>query len=233
MEGVKNEFNKRVNEINQYFGFLKEVEASHVVHQSGGSIDTSVRPILRANAILLLYNLLESTVIQAIDYIHISISTNDTLVYNDSIDEIKKIWIEYKYNNFKNQNDNSSRLLQYLQWIATDEIVIFDNNDPKREYLTKVKGIGFSGKIDAQQARKFAKKYGFKPNKRVVGKRLIHIKERRNQLAHGELSFEDCGNIYAFSELVSFKKETVLFLKEFLLNIEKYLNNQQYRRIAK
>lgn len=235
METVKNEFNRRVIEINQYFDFLQKVENQQVkIHLPSGEVrllETLLPATLKASGILLLYNLLESTVIMAIDYIHIAISTEDNLIYQDAIDEIKKIWIECRYNNFKNQDDGAEQLLKHMQDIINDRIVIFDSNDRKREYLNKLKGVNFSGKIDAQQIRKFAKKYGFEVNKRVEGKRLIQIKAKRNQLAHGELSFNDCGTIYTFSELMQFKKETVLFLKEFLLKVEKYLNHKKYKKL--
>lgn len=232
MEEIKREFNKRVDEINQYFDFLEKIEYDYVIYKdTGESINARLRPTLRANTLLLLYNLLESTIIQAIDYIHIAISTNDTLFYYDAIDAIKKIWIEYKYDNFKNQNDNSNKILSYLESMPTDIIVIFDNSDSDRMYLNKIKGDSFAGNIDARKVRSFAEKYGFKPNRRVKGENLIKIKQQRNKLAHGELSFRECGNSYTFGELEKFKKETFLFLREFLCNVEKYISNKEYRKI--
>lgn len=90
--------------------------------------------------------------------------------------------------------------------------------------------MSFAGKIDAKQVRAFAQKYGFASNKRVEGKRLVQIKKRRNDLAHGEISFEDCGKIYSFKEITIFKKETFLFLQEFLNNIEDFLALKKYKK---
>ncbi len=225
MQSVKNEFSRRKEEINQYFAFLQKIE--------NGEIPATIPlpAVMRATCILLLYNLLESTVILAIDHIHITISTEDTLRFEEAIDEMKKIWIEYKYKNFEDEHRGSDRIFNILQQLEKDIIDIYDAKSKKKEYLKKVKGVSFAGKIDAKQVLTFAQKYGFASNKRVEGKRLAQIKHKRNDLAHGEISFQDCGNSYAFDEVKTFKKETFLFLQEFLNNIEDFLALKKYKKI--
>jgi len=232
MENVKEEYLRRVEEINRYFKFLEQANAEMIyVHLPKGveRTETLLFSTLKASAILLLYNMLESVVIQAIDYINIHISTEDDLFYKDAIDEIKKIWIEYKYNNFKGTDIGSEQILKDLQSIDNEKINIFDINKDKMVYLTKIKGVDFSGKIDAKQIRQFAVKYGFSPNRRIAGKRLPEIKAQRNQLAHGERSFNECGNNYEFQKLNTLRKEAVLYLREFLNHVEIFLNAQKYR----
>lgn len=227
MESVKNEYQRRVEEINHYFDFLQRIEAGELEHSF------TLPAVMRATCILLLYNLLESIVILAIDHIHITISTGDTLRFDEAIDEMKKIWIEYQYKNFEDENRGSDKIFGILQNINSDIIKIYDEKAKKKEdYLKKIKGVSFAGKIDAQQVRKFAKKYGFSENKRVEGKRLLQIKTQRNDLAHGEISFQDCGNRNPFRQLKKFKQETFLFLREFLGNVEIFLTSKKYKKIV-
>jgi hypothetical protein len=227
MESVKNEYQRRKEEINQYFDFLQKIETGEITHSF------ALPAVMRATCILLLYNLLESIVILTIDHIHIAVSTKDELSFGEAIDELKKIWIEYKYKNFEDEYLGSDKIFSILQNINNDTIKIYDERtSDKKDYLEKVKGISFSGKIDAQQVRKFAQKYGFTENKRVEGKRLVQIKKKRNDLAHGEISFQDCGNIYTFRELKKLKKETFLFLREFLNNVETFINSKKYKKNA-
>lgn len=232
MENVRNEFKNRVDEINRYFDFLNHIKEQKVkIQENDGSknIESLLPPTLRASAILLLYNLLESTIIQAIDYIHITISSHTNLTYDEAIDEIKKIWIEYKYDNFKGTDKGSEQIFNALQTISNEKINIFDANTEKMDYLRKVKGVNFSGKIDALQVKKFAHKYGFNLNRRVLGRNLSQIKSQRNALAHGELSFNECGNNYDFSKLLKLKKESILFLREFLDNVEIFIKQEKYK----
>jgi hypothetical protein len=230
---IRNEYNTRKNEIERYFQFLSQIENDEVKIHSPSKIenvDSQLRPTLRANVILLLYNLMESTVIQTIDYIHIHISTNDNLLYKDSITEIQKIWIEYNYGNFKGTDLGSEKIHTALQSIDNQRIDIFDPKaKSKTEYLTKVKGVDFSGKIDAKQIRKFAEKYGFHENT-LDGVTLVKIKRQRNELAHGDKSFNEIGNANTLNDLEDMKNKTFNYLEEFLNNVEIYLNNKKYRR---
>jgi hypothetical protein len=233
MEIVNNEFSRRIQEIDRYFSFLKQVNDQRIKIQTetgSKNLENQLAPTLRASAVLLLYNLLESTVIQTIDNIHIMISTKFSLTYKEAIDELKKIWIEYQYNNFKGTEKGSEQIFNDLKFLENDIINIFSEKAKNNtEYLHKVKGVAFSGKIDALQIKKFAKKYGFGVNKRVEGKNLVQIKNQRNALAHGELSFNECGNNYNYEQLLKLKKEAVLFLREFLNNVEKYLIKEEFR----
>ncbi len=231
MENVKQEFTTRVEEINHYFIFLEQINDEKVkilVEDTSINIENQLPPTLRASAILLLYNLLEATAILAIDEIHIHISTKTSLLYKDANDAFKKIWIEYKYNNF---NDiSSTQILDNLQTIENERINIFIQNVSSSKYLEKIKGVTFSGKIDAKQVRTFAIKYGFAENTANKGVDLVQIKNQRNTLAHGEISFTECGNNYGYQRLTEMKDNAVSFLQEFLDNIENYLMEEKYRK---
>jgi len=121
--------------------------------------------------------------------------------------------------NFKDRN--TDKLLPIVTNISTDIVSkCFDS-----EKL-------ISGNLDAKEIRKIAKSYGFsyETNARITkdGNKLLTVKNKRNDLAHGISSFCDCGKDYTIEELLKIKQEIIFYLKEILQNIEQYINTESY-----
>ena len=58
---------------------------------------------------------------------------------------------------------------------------------------------------------------------------LETVKDRRNDLAHGTLSFAECGRNYSIDDLGKIKDETVLFLQGLLAGMKQYYDGKQYQ----
>ena len=58
--------------------------------------------------------------------------------------------------------------------------------------------------------------------------KLHKVKTPRNNLAHGNISFAECGRNYGIGQLRETKKEVILYLRNILRNIKKYLDERQY-----
>ena len=121
--------------------------------------------------------------------------------------------------NFKDRN--TDKLLPIVTNISTDIVSkCFDS-----EKL-------ISGNLDAKEIRKIAKSYGFsyETHARITkdGNKLLTVKNKRNDLAHGISSFCDCGKDYTIEELLKIKQEIIFYLKEILQNIEQYINTESY-----
>lgn len=54
------------------------------------------------------------------------------------------------------------------------------------------------------------------------------VKEQRNQLAHGTLSFVECGRDFTVIDLHEIKTEVEEFLSGFIDAIESYYDNKEY-----
>ena len=54
----------------------------------------------------------------------------------------------------------------------------------------------------------------------------------RNELAHGLVSFEDCGHNTAHDELVTIAGETIRYLEAVLEGIEQYVEQKLYATTA-
>jgi hypothetical protein len=90
----------------------------------------------------------------------------------------------------------------------------------------------FSGNVDQEEIKKMAQKYGFSAHtdarKTQNGEKLKTIKNRRNELAHGFKSFQECGEERTFQEMKAIKDECLLYIEQILKNIDVFLKNKTY-----
>lgn len=90
----------------------------------------------------------------------------------------------------------------------------------------------FSGNVDAKKIKEIAKKYGFSTRTDTArtksGAKLLTVKTRRNDLAHGIYSFQECGKDYTIQDMVDIRDEVTTYLKQILDNIESYINNKEF-----
>lgn len=210
MQTVNSIFIARVQEIETYYTFLSTYQNT--------SSDKELNKILRSNLILMLYNLVESSISNAIEEIHNNLHVNNTTF--DSLNtELKKVLIKQLKNNIDPHN-----------------FVIGINNltiDIVKKCFKKSKIS--NGNIDHTTISDLGRKYGFDVSttyaKTKNGKCLEEIRWRRNDLSHGTFSFKEIGKEYSIEDLDRMKDETVNYLKEILHNINTYLANQQYKQI--
>lgn len=215
---VQQDFQERVNEIEGYFDFvmniadgntllIKKGEAREPVYTSQKQGDL-VRTF-KATAFLLLYNLMESTVSNAVEAIFDELSSL-SISYDDCRKEIRRVVLT----NLK-QHDVAD-ILPELGRFSIDVV-------SKTFRKNKI----FSGNVDAQKIRKVADEYGFS-HPSADGTSLVTIKSSRNDLAHGSKSFAEVGRDYTISELVGMKDKVITYLNAMLTSIAIYISQQQY-----
>lgn len=222
MQTVFEEFHTRVNEVNQYFvfleGLIQENTKLAVLGDNGEqtikAIDSNLAKTLKANAFLLLYNLIESTMRNAIEAIFTEISSQ-RISFDVVRIEIKKIVIH----NFKKRSPDNVH--SRLRDISVD---IITAGFQKREL--------FSGNVDRDEITKVARNYGFSfdtdYSKTKHGEHLYDIMQNRNDLAHGNKSFAEIGQNTSIEDLLKVKEEVREYLQQILQNIKQYLENQEY-----
>ncbi|NEP43018.1 MAG: hypothetical protein F6K35_28870 [Okeania sp. SIO2H7] len=217
------DFNDRSKEISKYFVFLKNLDQGSIKLAMEGKagtapkikeVDPELFKTLKASAYLLLYNLVESTMRDAIEAIFKELQSQK-LPFDKIRPELKKIVL----NNLKKRNPD--KVLVKIIDISLDIISVgFD-----KEEL-------FSGNIDGKLIRDTADKYGFSyrtnPQKTNNGKDLLNVKTNRNYLAHGVKSFAEVGKDRTADELIEIKNKVVSYLRQILENIETYLVNKEY-----
>ena len=179
-------------------------------------IDNELAKIMKANGFLLLYNLIEATIRNSISAILNSIST-DKLTFKLLSDNLKKLWINQEINNIKDISKFKEKVSELSEKILNDSLLEFSQEC-----------INISGNIDAQKIRDIAKKFGYLEPK--DGRGLQTIKDKRNQLAHGEFTFSDIGKNYTSNDLIEYKSEVVSFIEGVLNNVEVYINTKGYKK---
>ncbi len=226
MISVLTDFEERVKEIELYFEHLNLILSKNAVlylpqnkTKRQRIIDPELIKVLKANCFLILYNLSESSIRQAIAEIYSQIS-NENLKYSSVKDEIKKIWIASKYKNFNKMGIDG--IFEVLSNIANDIIEI--------NFETTNSNLG--GNVDGQKIRGFANTLGFSlkvHHSLNNGAKLHDVKIQRNQLAHGEISFSKCGRNYTIEDLIKTKDHTIKYLRKILKNINAYLESKKFK----
>lgn len=240
---LRGDFDTRVVEIEKYFDFLKHLEDDNVIltkHDKSTTIklDDDHLKIFKANGFLLLYNLIESTVLNSVIAIFDEIQVKG-LCYNQVSEKVKKYWFKYKYKH--DDNIKEDNLYEKFYNIVEDIV--------KNVTLDLINKLEYGGSIDAKRIKDIAGSLGADfdyadYDKEKHGKVLVEIKSKRNLLAHGNESFANIGKdityygietlegadvkINSFG-LQHFKKFTIEHLEKFIDCIENYIIEEGYK----
>lgn len=220
---TRTEFSRRLTEIDAYFTILAPLDKCSCVFESKDlsgnvarfDIGEDLSKILKANGFILLYNLLEATVRNSVKAIG-NIIESEGLRYQDFSDNLRRLWINHSFKSVDVQKIKHETISPILQQIVNNEFLKFEE-----------KAVTISGNIDAQEIRRIAQKIGYKVPK--DGRELVQIKEKRNQLAHGEKTFCEIGRDVTVSDLVKIKDALTSYIDEVLNNVQEYIDNKGYR----
>ena len=144
--------------------------------------------------------------------------TLKTKKYDQVKMEIKKVWL---LENYKNFNGKGIEFLYNTINNLADDII-----DIKFKHQKVI-----SGNIDGRKIKEFSKYLGFSSlthHKAKDGEKLFQVKKQRNNLAHGLISFADCGRQYTYDDLNIIKNETIIYLRGIIKNIQKYIENENF-----
>ena len=192
------------------------IQCVDILGQSSSmQIDDELSKILKANSFILLYNLIESTIVNSIKAVSNSIQ-NDELTYEQLSESIKRLWIKQEARKIREKNQS----IELVQRIA--ETIL------NWEFLSlQVDSVSISGNIDTQEIPKITQQIGWEQSK--DGRELVTIKNKRNNLAHGEYTFSDIGKEYSIKDLEELKNKTLLYLDDVLSKVETYIAEERYK----
>ncbi|PCI29086.1 MAG: hypothetical protein COB67_04940 [SAR324 cluster bacterium] len=216
-------FEERIDEVNEFFKYLeilsdrktKIIQSDKKVHIEGDFL-----AILKSNGILLLYNLIESTVRFLIENIF-----HDISIRQCHFDELNSVFKEAIFKNLKDISPENS--IKRLLNVSFDIIQLGCN--PKKD---------FSGNIDIRKIKEIGKKYGIifrfqsleaDPNFSSEFKQNLQtVKIKRNDLSHGNLTFIECGKGTSLEKLNQYRQSTESSLRSLFGEIENYICEQGY-----
>lgn len=223
MESFREDFDIRSGEILAYLDLLRFIEnaGSELIStqdtKNKFNITAEARKTLKGAVYILLYNLIESTMREAICFIHESLYDK-----NVHFDSLKK--------NLRSE---------ILKRLKSDSVSVenFINGLTKGiscgiSYGTFNKKKLFSGNIDREEIKEKAIIYGFSTSSDYLhtkhGEKLGTIKQHRNDLAHGNVSFSEIGKNVAYQDLENVSLEVIAYLDAIATNIEDYINTDGY-----
>lgn len=175
---------------------------------------------MRSHAVLMLYNIVEATVVECILAIFDSIK-DDHLKYHELEDSLRDQWLRSMMTTSDTIKTRIARTKEIIGNINSD---IFFNNAIGR----------FNGNVDLRTILNVCKDFKLQlrsiPNKDEVATTLKAIKDARNHLAHGDVSYSNFGSNILLSDIVKYKTHTLNFLSFFINRVEEYISNKEYKK---
>jgi hypothetical protein len=238
IEASKEVLRKRSEEIEKHLGFVTvllddrvdrlarfdKYEGFKIVNYE---IDRNFVKTQLATTYLLLYNLVEAVLTNIFLSIHDTIKEEE-IAYDQLSENLKSIYVQ----SFKSMvRDSKSAIFEsFLQREIRKRL---------NHVLTTVehdKQKIFNGNITSKVVNKFFKDYGMElaEHDRSLsrsGDCLELIKNRRNELAHGSISFVDCGQSTSVDELERYFKEVKEYMNAIINGASKYLNEKMYKMV--
>jgi len=230
MKSTRVTYNDRVAEIDFYYDALRQLD-TELIESFAVSVELIEKykqenflKILKANALLMIYNLVESTVFNGIEEIYDKLKTNGA-TYSTVRKEIQDIWFSYKFGQVYRQPEAhyisyKSKALEIVNSIMLGETIELSRD-----------ALSIGGNLDAERIFKVCNNHGieFKPDDACKGgKRLEDVRIKRNGLAHGNLSFAECGREYSLEDLIEIKNQTYAFLTGLLDGMGNYYDDDGY-----
>lgn len=223
MDSFREDFDARMGEILAYLDLLRFIEYAGAELISSNSpenkfpITAQSRKTLKGTVYILLYNLVESTMREAICYIHETIYDK-----NINFDKLKKSLKVEILKRLKHESVNVDSLLNGLVKGISCGI----------SYGTFNKKKIFSGNIDRNEINEKSKIYGFSTESEFIhtkhGENLSTVKQHRNDLAHGNVSFAEVGQNVTYQDLENVSLAVIAYLDAVVKNIDSYVNNDEY-----
>lgn len=168
---------------------------------------------IKASALLLLYNLVESTATALVEAIFDEIRDG-----RHALSDVRREIRSIVYHRLKERTPEGDFVA--MQDVAVEIVSVgFDR--------TKL----FSGNVDARKIRETARRYGFSAEisgLRVNTEHLLTVKNRRNALTHGAESFVEVGRNYTPGELMDIERHVASYLDAIVKNVVVYLETKQY-----
>lgn len=209
------EFYERRRDVRRYLAVLVQSERVADENDARGRHEREFR-MARAGAMLILYNAIEASARSGIQAIYDEITNTNTPFDDLRATLRKRILKDFKSNFGINRSDS-------IQTIAYE--LVAASFDPKKL---------FSGNVDAREIRQQSADYGFSVQsdygRTKHGEDLLAIKNSRNDLAHGILSFSEVGRNYIAADIRNMSKFSLGYMEAILLQIDTYLNNMEFRQ---
>ena len=234
MDTLTQAFEERLQEINAYLDLLDsfEREVREGPPKIGGtSITGQQQKILYSSAYLQLYNLVEATVTWCVKAVCTAVTNNGSWLPTDLSEQLRKEWIRVQARTHVPLNPDK-RLVSAIAFFDCIAAVL-----PVAAWSVEIGGGGNWDEIEIEDiSRRLGCSLevsqsvltGIKRKIRDDKNALGLIKHLRNRLAHGELSFAECGDGVTVGDLRDIKDCTEAYLREVVAAFRSFIDRHEY-----
>lgn len=230
MEDVERYFEENVKEVEAYFAFLRQVLNNgaqiHLPNKKSWKfrpIESQTQKTLKATALLILYNLVEASLMRSIPKIYEAIES-DNLKFEQLAEELKKLWLKNRARNLTTGPVSTEKVREVLGTVVTDIL-----NDACA--VIDPRSLRIAGNLDVRKIQKIAMEHGFSDKVKAVnnqGSSLLMVKEKRNALAHGVITFETCGRDFTITDLERLKTDVVRYMRKVVRSTRRHIDDRKY-----
>ncbi len=205
MVEVENLINERKYDINNTMILLRE-------HLESIQYAT----LIKSNIFIMLYNLIEGVVTQTYTFLFDTIR-NNVNTFDELNNKIKLIYLNLQVGMLEKPAD----ILNYLSRYQDIHKISYEEYTQKKTL--------YSGNLDAKTIRELNDKIGIRYELHVDNEeKMLTVKNNRNKLAHGELSYQEVGRNYTDSDLSGYIDAVFNYVTSFKRIIEQYINGEGY-----
>jgi hypothetical protein len=224
MQATFDVYYDRIHEIELYYKAIQQLyDTQNKFDEKYEFHSDDFLKMLKSNALLMIYNLVESSIMGGILEIYDELRSNG-YAYKDVRKEIQDIWFSFKFNQVydKSAHYNSYRdkAIEIINCILNGETIVLDR-----------KATDISGNLDAEKIRQICKQHGitYTIDAECKGGIVLEdVKNKRNELAHGTTSFVECGRNYSIEDLIKIKDQTIKYLNCILDGMKQYYDAKKY-----
>src|ERR1700685_732050 len=225
-------FEERLQEIEAYLDLLEALERQVQTGPpviGGATITTQQQKILYSCVFLQLYNLIEATVTWCVSAVSDAASEQGRWKPGDLTAKLRREWVRATARthidlNQENRLDCAVELCELLirsSPVSKFTVAIRANwDDQEIETITERIGCELQISKDVLQ--------GIKRHIRDDKGALALIRDLRNRLGHGSLSFSECGAGMTVPELRDLKQRTALYLREVVAGFRAYIDSYEF-----
>ena len=222
---IQRNFTKRATDINETFTLIdfivnieshKNLPITHIDSKKILYVSQEMQCAIKAQFLMLLYNIVESTVCDCLNAIYDSIG-DEELTFSELSDEMKNM---YRNNLRRTSNPNYKKTDAELMALPVRFAGL---------------AVNISGSLDMRRIIEVFSEHGCHLNqtkREKYANSFLVVKNKRNNLAHGNISFSECGSNYLISDLQKFKSDILCCMQEVVTQTRDYISQRLYNNAS-
>ncbi len=228
MQNIRRELGLREEEADSLLNFIAMMESDddlvNDLRRRMRRDHTTIMTSIKAGIVLMLYNAIESTMTKCLEKLH-DIFIQQELGFDECTDEIRQLLLAY-YENAKEKSLDIHKRVPYILELhdyMKGEITFPLSYNQLCQFYSL-----YSGNLDSREIISVLKKYGIDFEEKAS--ELKTIKDDRNKLAHGELTFEEVGRNLSLPQLRHMKEKTFRYMESVIDIMNAFIENEGYRK---